>query len=227
MVPIKGIIELIDSVKILVDRGYTNIKVDVLGPTEHMPQYYQRCLKHIAELGLEDQVVLRGTVNVRDVLHDYDALVLSSFNEGQPIVVLESMVIGLPVLGTLVGGMDQLVTDVLEEDETGEQIGPCGQLVEPGDSEGLADMMIQLTQNLDTYMQWHENSLARIKTIFLMPQVMARYNAIYRRLGAGKTGARTADLGRGPDDIQVGGWEKFPRQKDITYYAGGVGYHRV
>lgn len=227
VVPIKGIIELIDSVKILVDRGYTNIKVDVLGPTEHMPQYYQRCLKHIAELGLEDQVVLRGTVNVRDVLHDYDALVLSSFNEGQPIVVLESMVIGLPVLGTLVGGMDQLVTDVLEEDETGEQIGPCGQLVEPGDSEGLADMMIQLTQNLDTYMQWHENSLARIKTIFLMPQVMARYNAIYRRLGAGKTGARTADLGRGPDDIQVGGWEKFPRQKDITYYAGGVGYHRV
>lgn len=224
VVPIKGIIELIDAVKILVDRGVSNIKVDVLGPTEHVPEYYRQCLAHIEKLGLEDHVVLRGTVNVRDVLHDYDALVLASYNEGQPIVVLESMVIGLPILGTLVGGMDQLVTDVLH-DKSGEVIGPCGELVEPGDSKGLADMMVRLTQNPDVYLKWHDNSLARIRTIFLMAQVMARYNAIYRRLGAGSEGVRTADLARGPEDIKVGPYEKYPRQRQFTHGAGGGAYH--
>lgn len=229
VVPIKGIIELIDAVKILKDNGYDNIKVDVLGPTDHLPKYYQRCLAHIKELDLEDRVVLRGTVNVRDVLHDYDALVLSSFNEGQPIVVLESMVIGLPVIGTLVGGMDQLVTDILT-DENGNDILPCGDLVQPGDSQGLAEMMVRLTQNPKTYLEWHHNALERIKTIFLMPQVMARYNAIYRRLGAGTSGVRTADLARGPEDIHDIAewvWDKYPRQHQFKKNSGGGGYQRA
>ncbi|MDO4761613.1 MAG: GT4 family glycosyltransferase PelF [Corynebacterium sp.] len=234
VVPIKGIIELIDSVNYLKECGIDNIKVDVLGPTEHVPQYYQRCVEYIEQLGLEDRIVLRGTVNVRDVLHDYDALVLSSFNEGQPIVVLESMVIGLPVIGTDVGGMDQLVTDVLI-DEEGNEIHPCGDLVKPGDSKGLAELMIMLTKSPETYIKWHENSLARIRTIFLMPQVMARYNAIYRRLGAGEYGrrflsARTADLARGADDIHdypARAWDRYPGQHKFRKSLGGGGYQRV
>jgi len=210
VVPIKGIIELIDAVALLVERGVDNVVVDVLGPTEHVPEYYEQCLARIREHGLEGRVTLRGTVAVRDVLHDYDALILASFNEGQPVVVLESMVIGLPVLGTDVGGMDQLVIDHLT-DTDGRTIGPCGDLVQPGDVAGLADMVERMVADPDLYRTWSANALDRLRTVFLMESIMVRYNAIYRRLGAQPERAtRTADLGRGPGDITDGPYERYP-----------------
>ncbi|WJZ01711.1 GT4 family glycosyltransferase PelF [Corynebacterium freiburgense] len=224
VVPIKGIIELIDTIDELRRRGVDNVVVDVLGPTNHLPEYYEKCLAHIERLGLQDKVILRGSMKVRDVLHDYDALILASFNEGQPIVVLEAMVGGLPVIGTRVGGMDQMVIDPLL-DQNENVVGPCGDLAEPGDITGLADIVQRIAFDKDLYMRWHHNSLARPHTIFLMEQVMVRYNAIYRRLGAGTDLAttRTADLGRGEEDIAVGGWERRPRQSALMNFAvGGV-----
>ncbi|WP_075724866.1 GT4 family glycosyltransferase PelF [Corynebacterium aquilae] len=207
VVPIKGIMELIDTAQELVKRGYNNFTIDVLGPTEHVPDYYDKCVAHVRELGLEEVVFLRGTVKVREVLHEYDALVLASFNEGQPVVVLESMACGLPVVGTDVGGMDQVVRDPLE-DTDGTVVDSCGVLVEPGDITGLADGMARLMDSPETYMQWHANALTRLKSTFLMPTIMRRYDGIYRRLGAGTqlsggapTPPGTADLGRGASDI--------------------------
>ena len=69
------------------------------------------------------------------MLGDFDLLVLPSYNEGQPIVVLEAMTAGIPVVGTDVGGMAQLITDSLVA-HGGETFGPCGVLVTPGDASG-------------------------------------------------------------------------------------------
>ena len=44
---------------------------------------------------------------VREFLGEFDLFVLSSYNEGQPIVVLEAMTAGIPMVGTDVGGMAQ------------------------------------------------------------------------------------------------------------------------
>lgn len=212
VVPIKGIIELIDSVALLVEAGHHNFTVDVLGPTEHIPEYYEQCVAHVKELGMEDKIIFRGTVAVRDVLHDYDALVLSSFNEGQPIVVLEAMACGLPVIGTEVGGMDQVVRDPLPDVEGGD-VGPCGLLFDPGDVEGLASGMSQMMEFPELYEQWHYNALARLQGTFLISSVMRRYNSIYRRLGAGGEGTRTADLARTALDISFGPYERYPRKE--------------
>ena len=216
VVPIKGIIELIDSVAHLVRMGYTNFTVDVLGPTDHIPEYYRRCVAYAEKIGVSDRVVFRGTVKVRDVIHDYDALVLASFNEGQPIVVLESMACGLPVVGTNVGGMDQVVRDPLPDLDGGE-VGPCGILVEPGDSEGLAKGIATLMGSGEAYREWYENALVRLQGTFLMPVVMSRYNAIYRRLGAASTPASlpNADLARGEDDVREGGFLRRPKGSQL------------
>lgn len=221
VVPIKGILELIDTVDELCKRGVDNVVVDVLGPTNHLPEYYEKCLEHIENLGLQGKVVLRGSMRVRDVLHDYDALILASFNEGQPVVVLEAMVGGLPVIGTRVGGMEQMVLDPLLDQEQ-RVVGPCGDLAEPGDVTGLADIVQRIAFDKDLYLRWHRNALSRPHTIFLMEQVMVRYNAIYRRLGAGTNVSRTADLGRGEQDIVIGGWERLPKQGKLRMVGGGV-----
>ena len=83
--PSKGIIELIDAVKIMVDGGKTDVRVDLLKPadgsTTDEPEYYSRCVAHIKQLSVENYVRLRDVKDARDVMHEYDALVVPSFQE--------------------------------------------------------------------------------------------------------------------------------------------------
>ncbi|HEX4753916.1 MAG TPA: glycosyltransferase [Solirubrobacterales bacterium] len=68
--------------------------------------------RRIAELGLEDAVELRGWMDNREVGAEIDAsraVVLSSFAEGLPIVLMEAMGRGRPVIATRVGGIAELV----------------------------------------------------------------------------------------------------------------------
>jgi glycosyltransferase involved in cell wall biosynthesis len=71
--------------------------------------------------------------DVPDILNALDTFVLSSDTEGLPLVVLEAMATGLPVISTRVGG----VPNVLEEGQT-------GFLVPAGDEQALRDRAAQL-----------------------------------------------------------------------------------
>ncbi|MBX8996091.1 GT4 family glycosyltransferase PelF [Corynebacterium testudinoris] len=194
VVPIKGIRELIYAAEILAKEGVDNITIDVLGPTDEIEEYYEECLELVEQLGLEGRINFRGAVVIHEELQHYDALILSSFNEGQPIVVLEAMAAGLPILGTDVGGMQQLVLDTLRNPRTGKEFGPCGQLVPVADSEGLARMMKELSSDQNLYRTWHNNSLSRVRTIFLMPDVMRRYNELYQELRVQASGLTRRNL---------------------------------
>ena len=99
VVPIKGLLDMIDSVRLMVDRGL-NIHLDVCGPTEHMPSYFEQCLTRIVEQGLESVITIRGTVKVRELLPEFDLFVLPSYNEGLPVVSLETMGAGIPTVST-------------------------------------------------------------------------------------------------------------------------------
>jgi len=72
VVPIKGLADLIQTIHQLVQRGITNIHLDILGPTEHDPDYYRLCREKARRLGVEDYLSFRGTVNVRAMLSDFD-----------------------------------------------------------------------------------------------------------------------------------------------------------
>jgi len=102
VVPIKGLTDLIGTVALLVERGITNFHLDILGPTDHAPDYYRMCREKARTLNVESYLTFRGTVNVRELLGEFDILVLPSYNEGQPIVVLEAMTAGIPTVGTSV-----------------------------------------------------------------------------------------------------------------------------
>lgn len=72
----------------------------------------------------------------RDVALIYRALdvfVLPSLWEGLPLVLLEAMGAGLPVVATRVGGVPEVITQ-----------GENGLLVDPGDSRGLAQAILRL-----------------------------------------------------------------------------------
>lgn len=102
--------------------------------------------KKLAEtLNIADAVAFMG--NVEDIptfLRGGDALVLSSRSEACPMVILEAMATGLPVVATAVGGVPELVTD-------------NGILVPSEDADALADAMLTLATD---HLLWEKLSMA-------------------------------------------------------------------
>jgi len=181
IVPIKGLSDLISTVEVLVTRGITNFTLDVLGPTDHHPDYYMLCREKARTLGVEDYLNFRGTVNVRELLGEFDILVLPSYNEGQPIVVLEAMTAGIPVVGTNVGGMAQLISDRLTT-PGGRTFEACGLLVNPDYIIGMADALQEVMGSAQTYRQLAERARGRVVNFFQIDDVMGSYNRLYKEL---------------------------------------------
>ncbi len=66
--------------------------------------------KKIKQLHLEEKVFLAGYVyNVSEMLHATDCFVLPSYREGLPVVVMEAMVAGIPVIASQIRGVVDLV----------------------------------------------------------------------------------------------------------------------
>lgn len=90
----------------------------------------------IRQNGLGAHVTLTGWLDeagVREALAQSHALVLPSFAEGLPMVVMEAMAAARPVLATSIAGIPELVRQ-----------GETGWLVPAGDAAGFAEAMVGL-----------------------------------------------------------------------------------
>ena len=82
-------------------------------------------------LDIAPNVEFRGyqsQAQVRELLHRTDVFAMASFAEGVPVVLMEAMAAGVPVVATRIAGVPELVDD-----------GASGFLVPPGDPETLAE----------------------------------------------------------------------------------------
>src|SRR5439155_6604776 len=94
----------------------------------------ERVERRAHELGISRSTLFIGYQ--RDVAPYYsffDALLLPSANEGTPVVAIEAMATGRPVVATRVGGVPDVVTDEAD-----------GYLVEVGDVEAMAERLAEL-----------------------------------------------------------------------------------
>lgn len=87
----------------------------------------------VRTLHLEDRVKILGLVNgIPELLAGYDLMVLPSYVEGFPNVVIESLSVGIPVVAFEVGGISALIRD-----------GFNGYIVEQGDLAAFRDRVIR------------------------------------------------------------------------------------
>jgi glycosyltransferase involved in cell wall biosynthesis len=131
--PRKGMEVLLDALALLRSKGLP-VQLRAVGPFE-TPQYEAELKARVARRKLVDQVRWTGfTRNVSAELANMDLFVLPSlFGEGLPMVVLEAMAAGVPVVGTKVEGIPEAIRD-----------GVDGVLAEPGDVEDLASAIARV-----------------------------------------------------------------------------------
>jgi glycosyltransferase involved in cell wall biosynthesis len=121
---------LVGAVRLLRDAG-VDCKVVLVGDGPMRGEVESA----IRRMGLEKQITITGWVSgerVRKELGLARALVLASFSENMPVVIMEAMALGRPVISTYVAGIPELV-----------QPSRNGWLVPAGDEIALADAMQQ------------------------------------------------------------------------------------
>lgn len=133
----KNISGLLEALKLMKDRGVAYQAV-LIGEGMDMELMKQKTL----DLGLMGQVRFTGLLtgqSLVDELAQGDFLVLSSHYENMPVVILEALACGLPVVATRVGGIPEIVNE------------SNGILVEPGNVQALAEAMERCCSDYKNY----------------------------------------------------------------------------
>lgn len=102
----------IEAVASLVGQGL-DVRLEIAGDTFAGAEEYETSLHRlVAELGLADRVTFSGFCpDIWDVLGRTDVVVAPSRTDSLPLVVIEAMLAGRPVVATDVGGMSELLKD--------------------------------------------------------------------------------------------------------------------
>jgi glycosyltransferase involved in cell wall biosynthesis len=134
LVPRKGLTYLIEAAKKIVkERKKVKFLIAGEGPLKN------QLIRNIQEANISNSFKFLGRVDEKllPLLYNCaDVFVLPSIQEGQGIVLLEAQASGKPIVAFDVGGAKEAVRN-----------GVTGILVKPGDSNALADALIELIEN--------------------------------------------------------------------------------
>ncbi|WP_416728824.1 N-acetyl-alpha-D-glucosaminyl L-malate synthase BshA [Fictibacillus sp. JL2B1089] len=126
----------------------------------------------VRELDIEDDVLFLGKQeNVGELFSICDLKLLLSEKESFGLVLLEAMACGVPVIGTNIGGIPEVIVD-----------GETGYMVELGSPESVAEKAIALLQDEEKLMAFRENSVRHVKENFLSDKIVSIYEDIYYSL---------------------------------------------
>ena len=167
LVPLKGLVYLLRAVAALRSE-FPNLRLEIAGRGP-----LQGDLERDADqLGLAEEVLFLGwQKDLGPILRRWDIFVLPSLDEGLPIAVLNAMAEGLPVVGTSVGGLPELIED-----------GRTGYLVPPHDPLALARALRSLI--LDPERRSAQGAAGRecVRSRFSADHMVAQIRTIYDTL---------------------------------------------
>jgi glycosyltransferase involved in cell wall biosynthesis len=128
--------------------------------------------QEIARQGVGQHIHLLGLrTDVPRLLAGADGFLLTSISEGIPLTVIEAMAAGLPVVGTRVGGMSEVVEE-----------GVTGLLCPAGDDKALARELVRLADNPDLRAQLGEAGRQRAHARFSETRMMEEYARLYQEM---------------------------------------------
>ena len=133
----------------VVSRTYPDWKLEIWGEGS----LKEKLMEQIVKLNLLDKVYLKGVSN--EISKQYQRasfFVLSSRYEGQPLVVIEAMRMGLPCVCISITGTNDVIED-----------GKNGYIVSTSDIESLAECIKKMIASMNRFDEFSKNAIASSK----------------------------------------------------------------
>lgn len=169
LIPLKGIDVLIDAFR-EISLPDQRAHLVIIGRPANLT-YAAALRERVTDLGLDDRVTFTGEVSQTVLalrMAGAKVLVLPSYSEGLPRVLLEAMAVGTPVVATRVGG----IADVVQDGET-------GLLVEPGDHHALADRIAWVLEHEDEANVMVSEAQRRVAGVLSVSAYQAGYREMF------------------------------------------------
>lgn len=135
----KGILELKSAFEML-DKSY---QLDIYGPIIDIKESDLNGANYKYHRPLEPNEVC-------GILRNYDCLILPSYREGYPGIVIEAFSLGIPVIATNIGGIPEIVTD-----------GYNGYLIKPYSDDEIVEAVLKINKDNNKFLS--QNALESFK----------------------------------------------------------------
>lgn len=163
--PVKGIQYLIESMNILKNTE-NNLKLLVVGYGKDD----QKLKLLVKTLELEEIVIFTGKIpneKIPEYLAASDIFVLPSLSEGFPVVLLEAMASGLPIITTKIRGLAEIIQD-----------GVNGFLVHPKSSNEIADRISLILNDKKVIKKMYVNNKKK-SSLYNWEKIVERLELVY------------------------------------------------
>jgi glycosyltransferase involved in cell wall biosynthesis len=129
-------------------------------------------MRQIARRGLQSRFILAGfRTDLEKFLPHLHLVALPSYTEGLPVILLEAMAAGVPVVATAVGGTPEVI-----KDEAG------GYLVPPGDPAALAGRILDILRHETDRRKLGQRGLERVRDEFSFEVQSSAYHRLFEML---------------------------------------------
>jgi glycosyltransferase involved in cell wall biosynthesis len=179
VVPIKDVITFIKACDLALRAVHLDVRV--IGPLDEDPGYAARCASLVELLARQQQIKFLGPMPPARIYPDLDVVVLTSFSEGQPLVILEGYACGVPAVATDVGACREMIEGRTDEDRA---LGPSGIVTRVAMPKETAAALVQLTKDRALLRRLGEAGKKRVTAYYQRRDMLASYSALYSAMVA-------------------------------------------
>lgn len=156
----------------------------IVGPESEDPDYAQECRDLAEQLDLNGTVQFLGFQNTEEVMSRIRVSTLTSISEAQPLVALEAMASGIPVVCTDVGSCYELVHGHPKTHLTSLTTPPdpehaAGRIVPIADPAATAAAILELLLDREAWESARAVGIARVDNQYSEQLMLERYEHLY------------------------------------------------
>jgi glycosyltransferase involved in cell wall biosynthesis len=172
--PEKGSFDMVEAIRLV----RTNIQCDLIGKAA--PEYEKLLNSKISQYDIGSKIRLNGLCTGKDLQQFYeqaDIFAMPTHSEGFPMVILEAMAYGLPVVATDVGNIREMIAA-----DSSEPAGILLRHVNPVDATELAEVLEKLAGDSKLRATLGQNGRRRVMSKYLASLIVPKLEALLAEL---------------------------------------------